>query len=109
MHARVSTYSGDMENFLAHFESAAVALEQWNGLDHVHLLVNEETGRAIALSVWSDEDSMRRSETDADEMRTRVAGQAGVRTDSVEHYRLVRSVQGPANKGFLAFRATSQD
>ena len=106
MYARVSTYSGDMESFGRHFESAVVALEQWNGLDHVNLLVNEETGRAIALSFWADEDALRRSDAGADEMRDRVAGLAGVKTESVESFRVVRTVQGPASKGFLPFVAT---
>ena len=109
MYARISTYSGDMTDFLAHFESAAVALEGWDGLDHVHLMVNEETGRAVALSVWSDEETMRRSDSDAQEMRSRVTGLAGVQTDSIEYFKLVRTVQGPASKGFLPFLATSQD
>jgi len=63
MYARISTYSGDMSTFLQHFESGAVALEGWNGLDHVHLMVNEETGRAVALSVWADEGTMRASDS----------------------------------------------
>ena len=109
MYARVSTYSGDMQHFMAHFESAAIALEGWNGLDHVHMLVNEESGRAIALSVWADEDSMRASDAAADEMRDRVTGLAGVKTESVEHFKLVRTIQGSASKGFLPFLATSQD
>ena len=106
MHARVSTYSGDMGSFLTHFESGVLALEQWNGLDHVHLLVNEETGRAMAISVWADEASMRASDAGADEMRNRVTDLAGVKTDSVDHFRLVRTVQGPASKGFLPLIAS---
>ena len=106
MYARVSTYSGDMTNFMTHFASAAVALEQWNGLDHVHMLVNEETGRAIALSVWADEESMKRSDAGADEMRSRVAGLSGVRTESVEYFKLATTIQGPASKGFLPLIAT---
>jgi heme-degrading monooxygenase HmoA len=106
MYARVSTYSGDMEHFMTHFASAAAALEQWNGLDHVHMLVNEETGRAIAMSVWVDEESMRRSDAGADEMRNRVAGLSGVKTDSIEYFRLARTIQGPASKGFLPLIAT---
>ena len=106
MYARVSTYSGDMQSFLTHFESGVVALEQWNGLYHVHMLVNEGTGRAMAISVWADEASMRASDAGADEMRSRVSGLAGVTTDSVEHFRLVRTVQGPASKGFLPLIAT---
>jgi heme-degrading monooxygenase HmoA len=106
MHARISTYSGDMSTFRQHFESGAVALEGWNGLDHVHLMVNEETGRAVALSVWADEETMRASDAGADEMRSRVAGLSGVRTDSVEYFKLVRTVQGPASKGLLPLIAT---
>jgi heme-degrading monooxygenase HmoA len=106
MYARISTDSGDMSTFLQHFESGAAALEGWNGLDHVHLMVNEETGRAVALSVWADEASMRASDAGADEMRTRVSERSGVKTDSVEHFRLVRTVQGPASKGMLPLIAT---
>ncbi len=102
MYARVSTYSGDMENLLQHFQSVIAALEQWNGLDHVHLLVSHETGRAITLSVWADKESMERSEADADEMRDRVTTLAGVRTDSIERFELARTIQGPASKGLLS-------
>lgn len=105
MYARISTYSGDMKTFLTHFESMAVALEQWDGLDHVHLLVNHETGHAVALSVWADEQALRNSDAGADEMRNRVTELAGVKTDSVESFQLVRTVQGPASKGFLPFIA----
>jgi hypothetical protein len=106
MYARVSTYSGDMSTFLKHFESGVIALEQWNGLDHVHLLVNEETGRAVALSVWADEASLKASDAGADEMRARVTSLAGVTTDSVESFRLVRTVQGPASAGLLPLEAS---
>src|SRR4051794_1393108 len=106
MYARVSTYSGDMKDFLTHFESGVIALEGWNGLDHVQLLVNEETGRAMAISVWSDEAAMRASDAGADEMRDRVTERSGVKTDSVEYFRVGRTVQGPASKGLLPLIAT---
>ena len=60
----------------------------------------------MAISVWADEKSMRASDAGADEMRNRVTGLAGVKTDSVDHFRLVRTVQGPASKGFLPLIAT---
>jgi hypothetical protein len=105
MYARVSTYSGDMDAFLTHFQSAILALEQWDGLDRVDLLVNRETGRAITISVWPDEETMRRSDPGADELRSRVTGLAGVKTESTERFELVRTVHGPAGKGFLPFAA----
>ena len=102
MYARASTYSGDMERFLEHFASGVVALEQWNGLDHVHLLVNRSTGREMALSVWADEEAMKLSEPGANEMRKRVTERAGVTTDSVEHFEPARMIRGPASKGFVS-------
>ena len=86
MWARASTYSGDMERFVEHFRSAVVALEQWNGVDHVHLLVDREGGRAMARSVRDDEEAVRRSEAGADELRDRIAQLAGVTTESVQAY-----------------------
>lgn len=106
MYARASSYTGDMDRLVEHFASVVVALEQWNGLDHVHLLVDREAGRAIALSVWVDEEARDRSEAGADEMRARVAGLAGVTIDSVERFEVVRTVRGPAAKGFLPFPTT---
>ena len=44
---------------------------------------------------------MRASEAGADEMRDRVAGLAGVTTESVEHFELVRTVRGPASTGLV--------
>jgi hypothetical protein len=44
---------------------------------------------------------MRASDAGADAMRNCVTGLAGVQTDSVEHFWLVRTVQGPASNGFL--------
>lgn len=105
MYARVSTYSGDMDLFLQHFQSVIVALEQWSGLDHVEVLVNREAGRAITISVWTDKDSMDRSDAGADEMRDRVTGLAGVRTDSTERFELTRTIYGPASKAMLPFTA----
>jgi heme-degrading monooxygenase HmoA len=106
MYARASSYTGDIDRLIDHFASVVVALEQWNGLDHVHLLVDREAGRAIALSVWVDREALERSEAGADEMRNRVAGVAGVTVDSVERFEVVRTVRGPAGKGFLPFPVT---
>ena len=106
MYARASTYTGDIDGLVEHFGSVVVALEQWNGLDHVHLLVNREAGRAIALSVWVDEEALERSEAGADEMRTRVTDRAGVTVDSVERFEVIRTVRGPAAEGFLPFPTT---
>jgi heme-degrading monooxygenase HmoA len=97
MFARVSTLTGDMTDFMTHFASAAPVLEQWSGLDHIHMLVDEQNGRAIAVSVWADEESMKRSDAGADEVRDRVVGLSGITTESVEFFRLARTIRGPAS------------
>jgi heme-degrading monooxygenase HmoA len=95
-----------VSTFLQHFESGAAALEGWNGLDHVHIMVNEQTGRAVALSVWADEESMRAATRERTRCAPACSERSGVKTDSVEHFRLVRTVQGPASKGMLPLIAT---
>jgi hypothetical protein len=62
------------------------------------VLVNEETGGGMAISVRADQTSKRASDAGADEMRNRVTDRAGVETDSVEHFPLVRTVQGRASR-----------
>lgn len=105
MYVRASTYIGDMESFLTHFQSVIVALEQWNGLDHVDVFVDREGGRAMTVSVWADKESMDASNSGADEMRGRVTGLAGVETASTERFELVTTIHGPASKAFLGFAA----
>ena len=39
-------------------------------------------------------------------MRNRVTERSGVKTDTVEYFRLARTVQGPASKGLLPLIAT---
>lgn len=97
MYARVSTLSGDMTDFMTHFAGAAAVLEQWNGLDHIHMLVDESNGRALAVSVWADEESMKRSDAGADEVRDRVVGLSRIKIESVEYFRLARTIRGPAS------------
>jgi hypothetical protein len=94
-----------MESFLTHFQSMIVALAQWNGLDHVDVFVDRAGGRAMTVSVWADKASMDASDADADEMRSRVTGLAGVRTESTERFEHVSRIHGPASKTFLPFAA----
>jgi quinol monooxygenase YgiN len=105
MYARASTYSGDMNAFMTHFQSVIVALEQWNGLDHVDVYVDREHGRALTVSVWADREAMDRSDAGADEMRERVTSVAGVTTESTERFELLTTIRGPASKEFLPFAA----
>jgi hypothetical protein len=96
-----------MDAFLTHFGSVIVALEQWNGLERVDVLVNRETGRAMTISVWADQRAMNASDAGADEMRERVTELAGVTTRSTEKFELVHTIEGPASNAFLPFAAAA--
>lgn len=51
------------------------------------LLIDRETGKAIAITLWRDEESMRRSEEAANEHRGRVTEQMqGTEAPTVERY-----------------------
>lgn len=95
MHARLSSYKGDMERFSEGFQSIVMTLEQWEGLHHAHLLVDRESGEAIAASFWLTEEHVLASNPIADEMRNRVSKQAGATVESIRVFEVVMTVRGP--------------
>lgn len=101
MHARLSSYRGDMDKFTAGFQGIVMALEQWEGLHHAHLLVDRESGEAIAASFWVSQEGVERSNPIADDMRNRVAAEAGVSIDSIRIYEVVMTVRGPESEAPL--------
>lgn len=51
------------------------------------LLLDRETGKAVAITLWNDEETMRSSEQAANEHRSRVSGQMqGTQSPTVERY-----------------------
>jgi heme-degrading monooxygenase HmoA len=79
MHARVTTISGSptgaeagIDNFRANVVPYARA--QGNG---AILLVDRESGEAIAITLWEDEEAMRASEDSANSLRAQAADEMG--------------------------------
>ncbi|MGE5274775.1 MAG: hypothetical protein ACM3QU_13580 [Verrucomicrobiota bacterium] len=90
MHARVSTLFGSPEQAEAGItdfqENVAPWIKEHGGRGGI-LLIDRETGKAMAITLWADEENMRQSEEAANEHRRRVSdemksGQAA----TVEHY-----------------------
>lgn len=98
MHARLSSYRGDMDRFTEGFQGIVMALEQWEGLHHAHLLVDRENGEAIAASFWTTREGVERSNPIADDMRNRVAAEAGVSVESIRIFEVVMTVKGPESE-----------
>ena len=90
MHARVSTITGSPDQAEAgtsDFKEKVVPWIKENGGHGGILLIDRETGKAIAITLWNDEDTMRRSEEAANEHRRRVTDEMqSTQSPTVERY-----------------------
>lgn len=90
MHARVNTITGSPEQAeagISDFRENVVPWIKENGGRGGILLVDRETGKAIAVTLWNDEEAMRQSEEAANEHRSRVSGEMqSMQPPTVERY-----------------------
>jgi hypothetical protein len=76
MHARVSTISGSpdqVEAGISDFRETVMPWVKGQGGRGGILLVDRETGKAVAVTMWTDAEAMRQSEAEANEHRRRVS------------------------------------
>ena len=76
MQARVSTITGSPEKAEAGITDFKENVAPWikeNGGPGGILLIDKETGKAVAITLWNDEEAMHRSEEAANEHRRRVS------------------------------------
>lgn len=89
MHARVSTLTGSpdqAETGITDFRENIAPWVKENGGSGGILLMDRETGKAVAITLWSDEEAMRRSEEAANEHRRRVSDEMQAQSPTVERY-----------------------
>ncbi len=89
MHARVSTYAGSADNLddaTRNFEQSSDAIAELDGFEGAYLLLDRANGRALTITLWSNEDAVAASTQRADEVRAEATGPAGVSIESVEVY-----------------------
>ena len=89
MHARVTTLSGspgDVDSGIANFQADVVPFAKEQGEGAI-LLVDRQSGKAIAITLWADEQALRESEDAANALRANAADQMGAsETPTVERY-----------------------
>lgn len=89
MHARVTSLSGspaDVDNGIANFRENVVPFAREEGKGAI-LLVDRQSGKAIAITLWEDEEALRASDERANALRADAAGQMGASQEpSVERY-----------------------
>ena len=76
MHARISTITGSPEQAEAGISDFREKVLPWikeNGGRGGILFIDRETGKAVAVTLWIDEEAMRQSEEAANEHRRRVS------------------------------------
>lgn len=79
MHARVTTINGspdDVDSGIENFRTNVVPFAREQGTGAI-LLVDRQSGSAIAITLWSDEQAMRASEAAANTLRANAAEEMG--------------------------------
>jgi heme-degrading monooxygenase HmoA len=97
MHARVSFYQlaegGDADAAVSGFDQTQDAVQQLDGNQGLMLLIDRTSGKAITVTLWDSEESLRSSSEQAKTLRERGAGAGGLSIQRVEQYELVRDVR----------------
>lgn len=90
MFARVSTYQGDptlidegMRYTIEHVLPKAQRIAGWKG---VYSLVDRESSKALLITLWENEETMRVSEEEANRLRGESAEASDEMIESVERY-----------------------
>jgi heme-degrading monooxygenase HmoA len=89
MHARVTTIAGspaEADAGIDNFRTNVVPFAREQGKGAI-LLLDRESGEAIAITLWQDEEAMRASEESANSLRAQAAGQMGAaQTPTIGRY-----------------------
>lgn len=90
MHARVTALSGspdDVDGGVANFRENVVPFTRGQGGKGAILLVDRQTGKAIAITLWEDEQALRASEERANTLRAQAAEEMGAaQAPAVDRY-----------------------
>jgi heme-degrading monooxygenase HmoA len=89
MHARVTTIAGspaEADAGIDNFRTNVVPFAREQGKGAI-LLLDRQSGEAIAITLWQDEEAMRASEEGANSLRAQAAGQMGAaQTPTIGRY-----------------------
>jgi hypothetical protein len=90
MHARVSSLAGspsDIDSGIENFRQAVVPFTRNGGGKGSILLVDRASGKALAITLWQDEQALRASEERANALRAEAAEEMGAtQQPGVERY-----------------------
>jgi heme-degrading monooxygenase HmoA len=93
MFARLARYTIEpdrLEDAIASFREAGAGLRELPGFEDGYILVDEEDGSLLTLTVWSTRTALESSETRASALRRRAARAAQGSVQSIHCYELAR-------------------
>lgn len=95
MWARVSSYQGSPEQVdRASANLPDDALREMSGFECAYLLTDRESGKALTITLWENEEALRESEERANQLRSQVAGDLGAsEAPTVERYEVASVVE----------------
>jgi pyruvate carboxylase len=99
VYARVSTYAftaTDVHVSAEPFRAAIAAIQDIEGLEDAYLLVDEDTGAALTLTMWRDHQSLEASRVRASRLRTDAAREVGATIVATTEYRVLARAATPA-------------
>jgi heme-degrading monooxygenase HmoA len=94
VHARVSTYEGDVDALVAGFARQTDLVRRLDGFVRAYLLVDRAADRAIVVALWESEGALAASAERAAHLRQEASEAAGGAVGSVESYEVALEVAG---------------
>ena len=96
MHARVSTYEGDVDHLIEGFECQADLVRGLDGFAHAYLLVDRAGARAMIVALWDSAEALDATASRAAHLREEASEAAAATVGSVDSYEVAFDVAGDA-------------
>jgi heme-degrading monooxygenase HmoA len=93
VHARVSTYEGDVERLVEGFGRQTDLIRRLDGFARAYLLVDRAHGRAMTVTFWDSEEALEASAARASHLREEATETAGATIGSVDSFELAFDVE----------------
>ena len=94
MHARVSSYKGDVDRLVEGFQQQTNLVRRLDGFAGAYLLVDRAGARAVTVTLWDSEEALDASASRAAHLREEASETADATIGSVDSYEVALEVPG---------------
>jgi heme-degrading monooxygenase HmoA len=96
MHARVSSYQGDVDRLVEGFRRQTGLVRRLDGFARAYLFVDRSVGRAVTVTLWDSEEALDASASRAAQLREEARETAAATIGSVDSYEVAFDVERAA-------------